>query len=64
MRVACVDLDDVPLRSLGEMLLPRLAMGTLFGGTDDPYDIDDIVLAVSAAMEGDLIEDAVGEVID
>jgi hypothetical protein len=47
------------------MLLPLLAMGTLLGGgTDDACDIDDIVLAVSAAMEGDLIDDTVGEVMD
>lgn len=64
MRVPCVDVVDIPLRSLGAMLLPLLAMGTLLGGMDEPYDIDDMVLAVSAAMEGDLMEDTVGEVID
>jgi len=46
------------------MLLFLLAMGILFGGADDAWDIDDIVLAVSAATDGDLIEETVGEVID
>ena len=64
MRVAWVDVGDIPLRSLGAMLLPLLAMGTLFGGMDELCDMDEMVLAVSAAMEGDLMEDTVGEVID
>jgi hypothetical protein len=52
------------LLSAGIMLLLLLAMATFFGGADDAWDIDDIVLAVSAAIDGDLIEDAVGDVMD
>jgi len=47
------------------MLLLLLAMATLFGGgADDACDIEEIVLALSVAIDGDLIEDTVGDVID
>lgn len=46
------------------MLLFLLAMGILFGGAEDAWDTDDMVLAVSAATDGDLIEEMVGEVMD
>lgn len=40
-------------------------MGTLLGGgMEEACDIEDIVLAVSAAMEGERIEETVGEVTD
>lgn len=39
------------------MLLFLLAMGTFFDGAEDAWDIDEIVLAVSAAIDGDLIDD-------
>jgi hypothetical protein len=45
------------------MLLLLLEMGIFFGGADDAWDIDDMVLAVSAAMDGDRIDDT-GDVID
>lgn len=57
-------LIDIPLLSEETILLFRLAIRILFGGTaDEECDIDDIVLAVSAAIEGDLIDDT-GDVID
>jgi hypothetical protein len=49
------------------ILLLLLAMATLFGGgagADDACDTDDIVLAVSAAIDGDLIDETVGDVMD
>jgi hypothetical protein len=45
------------------MLLLLLEMGIFFGGAEDAWDIDDIVLAVSAAMDGDRNDD-IGDVID
>lgn len=46
------------------MLLLLLAMAILFGGADDAWDIDDMVLAESAVMDDDLMEEAVGDVMD
>lgn len=46
------------------ILLVRLAMGILFGGAEDAWEMDEIVLAVSAAIDGDLIDDIDGDVTD
>jgi hypothetical protein len=54
---------SLPLLPAGAMLLLLLEIGIFFGGADDVCDIDDIVLAVSAAMDGDRNDDT-GDVID
>ena len=56
--------DGIPLVSVVMMLLLLLEMATLFGGADEAHDLDDIVLAVSAAIDGDLMEDVVGDMTD
>lgn len=56
--------DCIPLVSVVTMLLLLLEMATLFGGADEAYDLDDIVLAVSAAIDNDLMEDVVGDMTD
>lgn len=53
----------VPLVPAGAMLLLLLDIGILLGGADEAYDIDDIVLAVSAINDGDLMEET-GDAID
>jgi hypothetical protein len=45
------------------MLLLLLEIGIFFGGAEDAWDIEDIVLAVSATMDGDRNDD-IGDVID
>jgi hypothetical protein len=52
------------LLSAGTILLLLLAMATLFGGADEAWDIDEIVLAVSAAIDGLLIDERDGDVTD
>jgi hypothetical protein len=54
----------IPLLSAGMILLLLLAIATLFGGADDAWDSDDIVLAVSVAIDGLLIDDMLGDVTD
>jgi hypothetical protein len=54
--------EGIPLLSAGMILLLLLAMATFFGGADDAWDIDDIVLAVSAAIDGDFIGNMLGDV--
>lgn len=46
------------------MLLLLLAMATLFGGADEAWDINNIVLAEPAVMDDDLMEEAAGEAMD
>lgn len=55
---------NLPLLSVVAILLVRLAMGILLGGADDAYEMDEIVLAVSAAIEGDRIDETEGDVTD
>lgn len=45
------------------MLLLLLAMGILFGGAEEAWDMEDMVLAVSAVIEGERMDDP-GDVID
>jgi len=45
------------------MLLLLREMGTFFGGADDAWETVDMVLAVSAAIDGDRIDDT-GDVTD
>jgi hypothetical protein len=54
---------DIPLVPAGTMLLLLLEIGILFGGADEACDIDDIVLAVSAVNDGDLMDET-GDTID
>jgi hypothetical protein len=49
---------NLPLLPAGAILLLRREIGIfLGGGADDACDIDDMVLAVSAAIDGDRIDD-------
>lgn len=51
-------MKNIPLLSEETILLFRLAIRILLGGAaDDVCDIEEIVLAVSAVIEGDLNDD-------
>jgi hypothetical protein len=56
-------MESLPLLPAGAILLLLLAIGIFFCGCVDAWDIDDIVLAVSAAIDGDRNDDT-GEAID
>jgi hypothetical protein len=58
------EIKSIPFVSAGMILLLLLAMAILFGGADEALEMDDIVLAVSAAIDGDLIDDTDGEITD
>jgi len=49
---------------VGTIELFLLAMGILFGGTEDAWDVADMVLAVSVAVEGDVTRDGEGDVME
>lgn len=52
-----------PLLSVVAILLALLAIGTFLGGADEACEIEEMVLAVSAAIEGLRMDDT-GETID
>lgn len=63
-RSACgVVTPPAPLLPAGAIVLLLLAIGTFFGGGVDACDSDDMVLAVSATMDGDL-NDETGDAIE